>query len=110
MIKRSLSIKNNILDIDQNIIRAVNQKEHSKILKCFQKRYEVGMSLDKISEKLHFLFNWRVFEYRPVEECLEKYYYLSSYYNRIGVDDTDVKNKLDYIKGMIYLLENKNRS
>lgn len=108
-VKKSLSTIDGKLTIDYSIISPTNKRSLDKLLKPFQKRFEKGMSLDMISEKLHFLFNWRIFEYQPVEESLEKYLYLKNYHTKMELEEDTLL--LNYIEGKIdYYKKNRPKS
>lgn len=105
MVKRSLSVVDGKLQIDPSIIRSRNPNEMARILKAFQKRYENGFSLESICEKLHFIFNWRTFEFIPFEDCLEKYLYMKNYCIKMSKGDPHQLEILRAIEGMIKKFE-----
>jgi len=104
-VKKSITVIDGKITIDRTIISPRNPKDLEKILKSIQKKYESGYPIDKICEKLHFLFNWSPFEFIPMNESLEKYLYLESYYSKMLTGEPDYKTQLSLIKRMIRTFE-----
>lgn len=106
-IKRSIIVVNGKITVDPSIIGSKNPNEMGRILKSIQKRYENGFTLESVCEKLHFILNWRLFEFYPAEECLEKYLWIKSYYLKMLKGDSRLEEFIIPIEGMIQQFEKK---
>jgi type II secretory pathway component PulF len=85
MVQRSVSVSTeNKLSVDNEIIGTKSKKDLKKILESMQKKYDTGFPLSKICVKLYEYFNWKYFEYYPVEETRNKWEYLLRYYEKFG--------------------------
>lgn len=85
MVQRALNIDTeNKLSIDSLIIGCKSKRDMKNITLSMQTKYLTGFSLEKIAVKLYDYFNWKYFEYYPVEECKEKYLFIKKHYEKFG--------------------------
>lgn len=101
-VKKALMVmESGDIHIDTNIINAANPVDMLRLLMSMQRKYEDGLPIEKIAEKIHELVNWKIFEFYPVLECEEKYLYQKAYWTKMRKNDPDYGRVLEYLDAMI---------
>lgn len=104
IIKKALKVKDGILTIDPNIIGFYNEKDLNKILVSMQARLKNGLPLEKITENLHLILNWRKYEFYPLLESKEKYQYQIDYWTKLRRNDKNYDLVMKHCRRMLEAL------
>jgi len=110
MVKKALSTLDGKIMIDRKIIGFFNERDMNVALKGFQKKYDMGTPLEKISVKMTHYFNWKVFEFFPMEESLNKYLFLRNYTKVHFKESQEYSAMISHIEGKIDNFEESNKN